>query len=108
MAKATRNMIRITIHPVFLMLLLFIALTGNIALYSMIISALLLHEFGHLVAAKCVGAQVVKCVIMPYGGEITLKNEHQLQPEKLLLIALGGPLATVLGILIAYFLPPLL
>ncbi|MEK4426393.1 site-2 protease family protein [Solibacillus sp. FSL K6-1523] len=99
---------KITIHPLFLLLLLLFVLSGNIALYSVILISLLFHELGHFMAAKCVGAQIKRCVILPYGGEMTIKNEHQLSFKQLTIIALGGPIATVFGIVVAYTLPPIL
>lgn len=99
---------KITIHPLFLLLLLLFVLSGNIAHYSVILVSLFLHEFGHFIAAKLVGAQIERCIIVPYGGEMTLKSEHRLTFKQLTIIALGGPVATILGILIALALPPIL
>jgi stage IV sporulation protein FB len=96
---------KLTIHPLFLILLFFIILYGNIALYSIIISSLLFHEFGHYMAAKLVGAKIDRCVIVPYGGEMTIKNESFLTYNQLTVIALGGPIASALGMLIAFGLP---
>lgn len=99
---------KITIHPLFLLLLLSIVLYGDIALYSIIISSLLFHECGHFLAAKMVGAQIEQCKIVPYGGEMTIKNEGLLSYNQLIVIALGGPIATCIGILLSTLLPDLL
>ncbi len=99
---------KFSVHPAFLLLLLTIVLYGNIALYSAIMISLLVHELGHFVAAKFVGVKVETCRILPYGGEMTLKNEMQLSYRKLIIVALGGPLATILGIVFSLFLPALL
>lgn len=96
---------KISIHPLFLLLLLLMIIYGNIALYSIIILSLLLHEIGHMIAARLVGAKIERCVILPYGGEITLKNEGQLTFNQLSWIAIGGPVATSIGILIARLFP---
>ncbi len=100
-------MIRITIHPLLLVVLFSMILTGNIALYSVILCALLLHELGHLLAARLVRVQVKSCVIMPYGGEIEL-GKQEITYAQLLFIALGGPLVTLLGMVSSMFLPPLI
>ena len=100
-----RATMKISIHPLFLLLLFLMIFYGNIALYSMIILSLLWHEFGHMIAAKLVGAKIERCVILPYGGEITLKNESQLTYSQLTYIAIGGPIATSLGIVLAFFFP---
>ncbi|WP_341320882.1 M50 family metallopeptidase [Solibacillus sp. FSL H8-0523] len=99
---------KFSVHPAFLLLLLTIVLYGNIALYSAILISLFVHELGHFVAAKLVGVKVETCRILPYGGEMTLRNEMQLSYQKLILVALGGPVATFLGILFSFFLPTLL
>lgn len=101
-------MMRISVHPIFLLLLIVIAMSGEIALYSIIFMSLLLHEAGHIVAARLVGVKVERCVILPYGGEITLKNEHLLSSQQLCWIALGGPIATVVGIGSGYLLPSMI
>ncbi|MGN7476776.1 metalloprotease [Solibacillus silvestris] len=99
---------KITIHPLFLLLLLSIILYGDIALYSVIIASLLFHELGHYIAAKMVGADIEQCKIVPYGGEMTIKNEMLLSYNQLIIIALGGPLATCIGIFASVPLPDLL
>ncbi|MEK4230144.1 site-2 protease family protein [Solibacillus sp. FSL H8-0538] len=97
----------IRIHPLFLVVLMGIAVTGNLAVYSFIILSLVWHEIGHLLAARYVNVKVKRCIIMPYGGEITVEHEGTVEPYKWLIIALGGPLATVLGMLLTLLLPPL-
>ncbi|HEY4624099.1 MAG TPA: site-2 protease family protein [Solibacillus sp.] len=97
-----------SIHPAFLLLLLMIALYGNIAMYSAVMISLVIHELGHFLAAKCVGVQVETCKIMPYGGEMTLKHEMQLSYRQLIVVAMGGPIATIIGIALSFLLPPLL
>ena len=99
---------KITIHPLFLLLLLSIILYGDIAIYSVIIVSLLFHELGHFIAAKIVGAHITQCKIVPYGGEMTIKDEMSLSYNQLIIIALGGPIATCIGIFISAFLPPML
>ncbi|WP_235616192.1 site-2 protease family protein [Lysinibacillus parviboronicapiens] len=82
--------------------------SGQIAYYAIILSSLLWHEAGHLLAAKICGVKIKSCVITPYGGEIEFDNPAVVQTTSLLWIALGGPIATVLGIGLAFFMPELL
>ena len=44
---------------------------------------------------------------MPYGGEIELQGGVAISPGKQLIIALGGPIATILCIAVSPFLDPL-
>ncbi|WP_255508024.1 site-2 protease family protein [Lysinibacillus sp. BW-2-10] len=101
-------MMRMTIHPLFLPILFSMVLYGNVSYYALILSSLIIHEFGHILAAYFCKVKVERCVIMPYGGEIQLKGGIALSPKKQLIIALGGPIATLCCFLVIPFLDPLL
>lgn len=106
--RAYATMMRMTIHPLFLPILIGMVLYGNVSYYALILTSLLIHEFGHILMAWLLGVKVERCVIMPYGGEIELAGGYSLSPHKQLLISLGGPVATFCCIFIASFLDPLL
>ncbi|MDI7740695.1 site-2 protease family protein [Lysinibacillus fusiformis] len=106
--RAYAIMMRMTIHPLFLPILFSIVLSGNISYYALILSSLIIHEVGHIIAAYLCGVKVERCVIMPYGGEIELKGNNSIAPKKQLVIALGGPVATICCIAATPFLDPLL
>ena len=108
MAEGAQNVMRITIHPLLLVMLLTVALTNDIATYCLLLISLVFHELGHLLAAKWVNVRVSSCILMPYGGEITFINNYAITAKQWLIIALGGPIASVIGIVIASFLPELL
>jgi stage IV sporulation protein FB len=105
--RAYAIMMRMTIHPLFLPILFSMVMYGNVSYYALILSSLILHEFGHMAAAALCKVKVERCVIMPYGGEIELKGGSSIAPKKQLTIALGGPIATVCCIAITPFLDPL-
>lgn len=100
-------MMRMTIHPLFLPLLFSIVLYGNVSYYALILSSLILHEIGHILAALLCKVKVERCVIMPYGGEIELRGGMSIAPKKQLIIAIGGPIATLCCIAVTPFLDPL-
>lgn len=106
--RAYAAMMRMTIHPLFLPLLFGMVLYGNVSYYALILSSLLIHEFGHMIVARFLGVKIERCVIMPYGGEIELEGGYSISPHKQLFISLGGPVATLCCFLIAPFLDPLL
>ena len=106
--RAYANMMRMTIHPLFLPILFSIVLSGNVSYYALILSSLIIHEIGHIVAAYLCKVKVERCVIMPYGGEIELKGGNTIAPKKQLIIAIGGPIATLCCIAVTPFLDPLL
>ena len=71
------------------------------ALLLSTLAALLIHECGHLIMAKIVGARVVEMEITPFGGVIALENEERIAPMRGFLLAAAGPLCSLLGCLLA-------
>ena len=61
------------------------------------LAALMLHETGHLAAAKALGARVEEIEITPFGGVIALANEETLAPMRGFLLAAAGPVCSLLG-----------
>ncbi|HWK24315.1 MAG TPA: site-2 protease family protein [Ureibacillus sp.] len=106
--RAYAIMMRMTIHPLFLPILFSIVLYGNVSYYALILCSLIFHELGHIVAALLCKVKVERCVIMPYGGEIELQGGFSIAPQKQLIIALGGPIATLCVFAIIPFLDPLI
>ncbi|MFC7364725.1 MULTISPECIES: site-2 protease family protein [Bhargavaea] len=90
-------------HPVMIPFLLAIIASGNVSFYAIVLSSLLFHEAGHLLAAKWTGAPVRQCVIMPYGGEIVIPRFSRLPKTDRLLIVAGGPAATTLLLAVSLF-----
>ena len=88
-------------HPILIPLFLFLIITGNISVYTLIFVSLLIHEAGHLVAAKVMGMRVRSCTIMPYGGELVIPGRHTSGKKERIYLALGGPAATVVILLFA-------
>lgn len=99
---------KIKLHLLCIPLVFLMIFTGQIAYYVIILSSLLWHEAGHLLMAMLCGVSVKSCVITPYGGEIEFENPAAVPATSLLWIALGGPIATILGIGLAFFMPELL
>ncbi|MFJ7980957.1 stage IV sporulation protein FB [Lysinibacillus xylanilyticus] len=99
---------KIKLHLLCIPLVFLMIFTGQIAYYAIILSSLLWHEAGHLLTAMLCGVKVKSCVITPYGGEIEFENPAVVPATSLLWIALGGPIATILGIGLAFFMPELL
>ncbi|GAB0168746.1 stage IV sporulation protein FB [Lysinibacillus sp. CTST325] len=99
---------KIKLHLLCIPLVFLMIFTGQIAYYAIILTSLLWHEVGHLLMAMLCGVKVKSCVITPYGGEIEFENPAVVPATSLLWIALGGPIATILGIGLAFFMPELL
>ena len=99
---------KVKLHLLCIPLILLMIFSGQIAYYAIILTSLLWHEAGHLLAAMLCGVKIKSCVISPYGGEIEFENPAAVQVSSLLWIALGGPIATILGIGLAFFTPELI
>ena len=93
------------LHPILIPLFLFLIISGNVSVYSLIFVSLLIHEAGHLIAAKTMGMRVRSCTIMPYGGELVIPGRHTSGIKERIYLALGGPVATVVLLLIAIVIP---
>lgn len=93
------------LHPVMLPFLLAIIATGNVSVYAVILGSLLVHEGGHLLAARLVRAPVRSCTVMPYGGEIDIPLFSRLPKRDRLFIVSGGPAATAGLLLLAVAVP---
>lgn len=91
---------RLRLHPL-LPLLWLIAGIGGVSRVLAALCTLLLHECGHLTAAKLCGASVSEVEITPLGGVITVENPDALTVGKRFLLACFGPLFSLLGCLLS-------
>ena len=92
------------IHPIMIPFLLFFYLSGEIAVYAIVFGSLILHELGHLGAAKLVGGKIYSCTILPYGGEIKIEQFSKWEKREQLVVIFGGPFVTLLLLLLSLIL----
>lgn len=85
---------KIRMHPIMIPIIVYLIATAQLAHYSIIFGSLFIHELGHIVAAKWTGLKMSSCTILPYGGEIRIKNLHHAPKHHQWLVAIAGPLAT--------------
>jgi len=85
----------IRIHPLFIMLLVFYLGCGLGKRAALIFSLVLLHEFGHLVAARFFQVPVKVVELLPFGGVVRLSGAERLPPKQEIIIALAGPLTSL-------------
>ncbi len=111
----------IRIHVTFLLLLLWIAIADyaqggaqaaiqGVAFVVLVFICVMLHEFGHVVAARRYGVQTPDITLLPIGGVARLMRIPE-RPSQELVIAVAGPLvnlviAGVLYLVLGRF-PPL-
>lgn len=95
----------IRFHPSLYITIVLLLVTGNIALYAMLLISLYVHEMGHLLFAKMMNEKIASCKLTPYGGEIEFSSPYQIRPKSLFMIALGGPIFTLLFAILLVFIP---
>lgn len=89
------------LHPILIPVFLFLIITGNLSMYTLILLSLLIHEAGHLFAAYSTGMRVRSCTIMPYGGELVIPGRNLKRRRSRIILALGGPAATIVLLVVA-------
>ncbi|HHY05127.1 MAG TPA: hypothetical protein GX534_08080 [Thermoanaerobacterales bacterium] len=89
--------IKTKINLFFILILFFGSFSG--VLYDVIaaMTALVLHEFGHLVSAKSLGLLIEELEIMPFGGRIKIKNIDAISQESEIMVVLAGPMANFIA-----------
>lgn len=98
-------MAKLKVHPIFLMMLLLWALSGNIAQYFLVLVSLLWHEAGHLLMAKLFSVKIKRITMLPFGARIEFLNGQAISYTALIWIAAGGPIFTLLAYSVNHYIP---
>ena len=98
-------MAKLKVHPIFLMMLLLWALSGNIAQYFLVLVSLLWHEAGHLAMAKLFSVKIKRITMLPFGARIEFLNGQAISYTALIWIAAGGPIFTLFAYSINHYIP---
>ncbi|OUN00533.1 MAG: hypothetical protein BAA04_04125 [Firmicutes bacterium ZCTH02-B6] len=95
MRLATLFGIRFSVNPWFLLLLLAAAWAGRLTEAATVFAVALLHEIGHVVAARGYGIQVSEVELLPFGGVARMEGLLEADPAVEAGIALAGPLTNL-------------
>lgn len=98
--------IDVYLHFTFLLLLAFIGFTqwmargdigvalGTVAYFTSLFACVLLHEFGHALAARKYGIRTHDIILLPIGGVARLERMPE-KPGQELVVAIAGPLVNL-------------
>lgn len=103
---ATVAGIEVRIHLTFLLLLAFIGISyysiggreaalEGVGFILLLFACVLLHEFGHAIAAKAFGIETPDITLLPIGGVARMQRMPD-KPYQELIVALAGPLVNVI------------
>lgn len=94
--------IRFRLHPLLLAAFIVGLMTHEGVLFAVIMVVVLLHESGHVLAARMLGYEVESIEILPFGGVARLKSGHLgFAPRDETIIAISGPAVNLVLLLIA-------
>lgn len=89
--------IQLRIHVTFLLLIVWVALssTSSAIFVLLLFLCVVLHEFGHAIAAKGYGINTPDITLLPIGGVARMERIPE-EPKQELVIAIAGPLVNVI------------
>lgn len=77
----------------------------NLEFVIAVMICVLLHEFGHVVAARKFGIKTKRIILLPIGG-ISIQEKNTECPREEFLITLAGPLVNIIIAIILYYAIP--
>jgi stage IV sporulation protein FB len=84
--------IRFRFHPLFVLLMLCSMLTGRFLELATLFGIVLIHELGHVAAAKHFGWRVTEVQLLPFGGVAEVDESGNVPARQEFWVALAGPL----------------
>ena len=71
-------------------------LSGKIEAFGLCLSALIIHEMGHILTAYIFGEKVSVFYILPFGFCCRLKNQSKVKKENMMKILIAGPATSII------------
>ncbi len=86
---------KISIHPIFLLLIVIITALGYIEQFFIFFIIITIHELTHILVAKMFKVKLVKLIIYPLGQMAVLDNIFLIKPIKRILIICLAPIMNI-------------
>ncbi|WP_411828354.1 M50 family metallopeptidase [Paenibacillus elgii] len=96
--------IRYRFHPLFSILLLLSVWTGYFIETATLFGIVLIHELGHVAAARSFGWRIREVQLLPFGGVASMEEPGGVPAVQELVVALAGPLQNVWMMAVGSFL----
>lgn len=93
--------IRLRIHILFWLVIGLSAVTGHFVETLTLFVIVVIHELGHVAAAREVGWKVTEIELLPFGGVATIENEAAADPLDEIVVALAGPFLNITMIFVS-------
>ncbi|MEW6573695.1 MAG: M50 family metallopeptidase [Bacillota bacterium] len=93
--KVSQSIKVFRVHPLFLVLLVIYFAAGILDRAAAAFGAVLLHELGHVLAARRAGVRATRIELFPFGGVARLEGAGALSPGQEIAVALAGPLTSL-------------
>ncbi|WP_040950125.1 M50 family metallopeptidase [Gorillibacterium massiliense] len=87
-------------HPLFILLMLVSIAAGYFIELLTLFAIVLIHELGHVAAARSFGWRVKEVQLLPFGGVAVTEESNGMPAKEEILIALAGPLQNAVMIAI--------
>ncbi|WP_246067465.1 M50 family metallopeptidase [Paenibacillus koleovorans] len=94
--------IRFRLHPLFTLMMVLSIATGFFVELLILFSIVLIHELGHVAAAKSFGWTVTKVELLPFGGVAETEELGRSTVKEDIAVALAGPLQNGWMVLVGF------
>lgn len=91
--------VKISINPIFWLIIIGAIFTGQYIEILTLFSVVIIHELGHVFAAKSYGWTIEEIQILPFGGVANMKQNNDSILEEFI-VAIAGPLQNLMMIII--------
>jgi len=88
--------IYICISWYFFIMLGWVVITNKIEKFLLCLSALIIHEIGHIMMIKILKEKITMFHVLPFGFCCRLKNQNKVRTENMIKILLAGPATSLL------------